>query len=63
MIRPVVGSPAFAFARQWAAAKWHVPKWPLRWTRMTSSHVDSSMLNDILSRRMPALLTTMSRAP
>ena len=30
---------------------------------MTSSQSDSSMLNDILSRRIPALLTRMSREP
>ena len=38
-------------------------KWPLRWTRTTSSHSSSVMFTRTRSRRMPALLTRMSRSP
>ena len=44
MMRPVTSSPALERLRQWMAAKWEVAKWPFRWTRMTSSQSDSSML-------------------
>src|SRR5437764_2841829 len=36
---------------------------PLRCTSMTASHSGSVMLNDIVSRRTPALFTRMSRWP
>ena len=62
-MRPDTSSPALARLRQWTAAKCDRAKWPFRWTRMTSSQSDSSMLKLILSRRMPALLTRMSSLP
>ena len=63
-ILPLTGSPvSFDFARQYDAAKRDGAKWPFRWTSMTESHSDSSMLKLILSRRMPALLMSTSRPP
>ena len=69
MIRPFTGSPtdplppAFDCSRQYAAAKWDMAKWPLRCTRMTSSHWSSVMVKLIASRRIPALFTRMSSRP
>src|SRR5437879_3711973 len=38
-------------------------KLPLRWVLMTASHSSSVMLKIMRSRRIPALLTTMSTRP
>ncbi len=63
-IRPYTGaSAALDRARQCAAAKWVVLKWPFRWTRITESHSSSDIEKTIRSRRMPALLTRMSSCP
>ena len=63
MMRPSTSSPAFDRSRQCAVA-WRVAqKWPLRWTATTASHSASDMEKIIRSRRMPALLTRMSRRP
>ena len=37
--------------------------WPLRWTRITSSHSSSVILAMVRSRRIPALFTRTSRRP
>ncbi len=36
---------------------------PLRWTAITESHIGSSSFMNVLSRRMPALLTSTSTFP
>jgi hypothetical protein len=47
----------------WGTAARVTAKQPLRWVLITPSHSSSVMLKIIRSRRMPALLTTMSTAP
>ena len=60
---PAPALPAFACSRQYAAA-WRVgANAPLRCTAITASHSDSSMLVSMRSRRMPALLTSVSSRP
>ena len=51
-----------SFALTRAAAR-VTAKVPLRWVLMTPSHSSSVMLKIIRSRRIPALLTTMSTRP
>ena len=63
MIRATFRSPAFARSRQYSAACRMVANVPRRCTRITASHSSIVMLASIRSRRMPALFTTMSRAP
>src|SRR6476619_4144174 len=63
MTRPATCSPAFDRSRQWAAACRVGAKWPFRCTSITASHSRSSMLTSMRSRRIPALLTRMSRRP
>ena len=50
-------------SRMWGAAARVTAKAPLRCTLMTASHSSSVMLKIMRSRRMPALLTMMSRRP
>ena len=63
MIRRAASWPALDCERQYVPAWRDGQKWPLRWTLTTASHSSSSMLKDILSRRIPALLTRMWRSP
>jgi len=50
-------------SRMIGAAARVTAKVPLRWVLMTASHSSSVMLKIIRSRRIPALLTTMSMRP
>ncbi len=63
MIRPPRPAPRLASSRQWEQACLVIEKVPLRCTAMTASKSSSVMENSILSRRMPALLTTTSSRP
>jgi hypothetical protein len=63
MIRPARPAPRLASSRQYAQACLVIAKVPLRWTAMTASKSSSVIENSILSRKMPALLTTTSRWP
>src|SRR5918995_485295 len=56
-------TPAWCWSRQYAAAHRVGAAWPFMWTRTTSSKSNSDMLTIVVSRRIPALLTTMSRSP
>ena len=57
MMRPHLRS------RMWGTAARVTANVPLRWVSMTPSHSSSVMLKIMRSRRMPALLTTMSTWP
>ena len=60
---PTGASVSLDLERQYAAAWRATQKWPFMWTSTTTSHSASSMLKLILSRRIPALLMTMSSPP
>src|SRR5262245_7681988 len=62
-MRPATGVPALVCSRQYAAACRVGANTPFRWTAITASHSDSSMLVSMRSRRIPALLTSVSRRP
>ena len=63
MMRASTGAPAFDCARQYSLACRVGAKCPLRCTRMTASHSSSAAVNNIRSRRKPALLTSTSSPP
>ena len=63
MMRPETGLPAFDCSRQYTHAKRLGAKVPLRCTLMTASHSASDIENNMRSRKIPALLTTMLRSP
>ena len=56
-------TPALCCSRQYVAAHFVGATWPLRWTRITWSKSLLGHVDDRRSRRIPALLTTMSRSP
>src|SRR5699024_10124294 len=63
-MRPKIGPPAALLAAlKCTPAAWQSAAWPLRWTSMTLSHLSSVRLKIIVSRTIPALLTTISSPP
>src|SRR5213593_995533 len=63
MMRPSSSFPFLCSSRQYSHAWRHMLKVPFRCTATTASQSSSAMLKIIRSRRMPALLTTMSSLP